>query len=365
MNDPYLSVKEQLKNGYYPLVVKTPRVIVEMSSPSPEDLDQSGRLSYAEPEFYDIYLLSLTLRSINGRVLPRDADLVMSVLSGISTSMRRRMFVYTMCLLEESRKAYDLLEAFCYEEESRLLWRSWKASQRFGISPLSDQRALSPLQSNWIIWNTAEDDRILDRSEWDRFLFSASAMNSNVSKIRTKWDNSEKEEESRRESMRRAARSGDLDFLKDDKRRNSSNGVKTEDDLREEMRRWVAGEEDGHDKIIREYKESMRRNIRETEERAQRMAEEARQRRADMIDVKSTPIVALTDEQVNRLSNVKRTVVTDEHGEKNNHVISKYIIGEESRGNLSINEDGEISSKDQARNLMNDLSRRVPKLEEV
>lgn len=365
MNDPYISIKKQLAYGYYPLVIKTRNLALELSSPSSDDLDQASLLSYSTPELYDLYLISITIVSVNGRKILGDIDSILAEISHISTSMRRRLFTYILCLMDESRKAYDLLEAFCYEDESRLLWRSWKANRDFGLSPVKSQDKLTALQANWIVWNTAEDERLQDRLEWDRYLFSASAMNSSVNKIRSKWDSSEKDEERRREEVRQAAREGDFEALKEKVGRRKSSQVKTEDDLREEMRKWVAGEEDEHDRIIREYKDSMRRNIQESEDRARRMSEEARQRRMEMSEIQSTPIVALTDEQVKRLSGSKKTIDTNEREERNSHVISKYIINEESKGNLSIGEDGAIVSKDKKRNLMSDLSRRSPLLEEI
>lgn len=366
MNDPYISIKKQLAHGYYPLIIKTRNLALELSSPSSDDLDQASLLSYSTPELYDLYLISIAIVSVNGRKILGDIDSVLAEISHISTSMRRRLFTYILYLMDESRKAYDLLEAFCYEDESRLLWRSWKANRDFGLSPVKSQSKLTALQSNWIVWNTAEDERLQDRLEWDRYLFSASAMNSSVNKIRNKWDSSEKDEEQRREEVRQAAREGDFEALKEKGGRNkTSSRVKTEDDLREEMRKWVAGEEDEHDRIIREYKDSMRRNIQESEDRARRMSEEARQRRMEMSDIQSTPIVALTDEQVKRLSGSRKTIDTSEREERNSHVISKYIINEESKGNLSIGEDGSIVSKDKKRNLMSDLSRRSPLLEEI
>lgn len=365
MNDPYISIKKQLTHGYYPLVIKTPNLALELSSPSPDDLDQASLLSYSTPELYDLYLISISIVSVNGRNLLGNIDSILTEMIHISTTMRRRLFTYILCLMEESRKAYDLLEAFCYEDESRLLWRSWKANRDFGLSPFKNQTTLTALQTNWIVWNTAEDERLQDRLDWDRFLFSASAMNSSVNKIRSKWDSGEKDEERRREDVRRAAREGDFDKLKEKGGRGKSSRVKTEDDLREEMRRWVAGEEDEHDRIIREYKDSMRRNIQESEERAQRMSEEAQKRRMEMSEIRNTPIVALTDEQVKRLSGSRKTIDTNEREERNSHVISKYIINEESKGNLSIGEDGSIVSKDKKRNLMSDLSRRSPLLEEI
>lgn len=365
MNDPYISIKKQLAYGYYPLIIKTHNLVLELSSPSSDDLDQASLLSYSTPELYDLYVISLTLVSVNGRKILGDIDSILAEISQISTSMRRRLFIYVLCLMDESRKAYELLEAFCYEDESRLLWRSWKASRDFGVSPVRSQKKLSALQANWIVWNTAEDERLQDRLEWDRYLFSASAMNSSVNKIRSKWDSAEKDEERKREEIRRAAREGNFEQLKSKDRRSSTSRVKTEDDLREEMRKWVAGEEDEHDRIIREYKDSMRRNIQESEDRARRMSEEARQRRMELSDIRSNPIVALTEEQVSQLSGSRKTIDTSEREERNSHVISKYIINEESKGNLSIGEDGSIVSKDNKRNLMSDLSRRSPLLEEM
>lgn len=364
MTDVYSDVRVQLSEGSLPLTIKVDGLFLKLGSPNSEDFrwaeEVSPRLGWRQ----DFALVAKCVHSINGRVLSvEDKFDTLTVLMGTSKPLKRLLHTNLIHLISRSRKAFEYLEAFCYESESRVLWRIWKAQKDFGISPVQGQIVFSDLQIAWVLWNTSEDDRIAQKEQWDRALFQASAMNSHVNKIRTKWDAAEQDEEDYRERVRTHARAGKPLSAQDPKARRKSR-VKTEADLREEMRKWVAGEEDEHDRAIREYKETMKRRLRETEERAQRMREAAIQRRRDLSDTSliSQPIVGLSEEQVARLKSNKKYVETDETSERNDYVMNRYVLSGVQAGKLSVNEQGEIVAK--SKSLMDQVKQRNPTLED-
>jgi hypothetical protein len=311
-----------------------------------------------------VALLAKCAYSINGRVLTDENKFdLFELFMGTSKPLKRRLYFNLLHLINRSKVAFDYLEAFCYENESRVYWKIWKAQNHFGFCPVRNKDQLTDIQVSWVLWNTSEDERLAQRDNWDRSLLVASAFNGGVNKIRSKWESSDQEEEEYREKVKAHARAGNpLDRQSPQARRKSK--VKTEADLREEMRRWVEGEEDEHDVAIREYKENMRRRIRENEERVQRMREDTKKRRESLSDTSliSQPIIGLTDDQVAKLKGNRSYIHTDEFSERNDHVMSRYILAEESSGKLAVNTQGDIITKQET--LMDKIQKRTPTIKD-
>jgi hypothetical protein len=75
-------------------------------------------------------------------------------------------------------------------------------------------------------------------------------------------------------------------------------------ELAEEMRRWVAGEQDFHDKIVSDYKERIRAQYEQAEVESAESIEKARSRRSQEEETLGAPrpaLVGLTQEQVSKL----------------------------------------------------------------
>jgi len=361
--DIYEGIRSQIRLGYMPMSVILGDVYLKFRSPSIEDFDLVSEISPTQGWKQDMALLSICLVSINGRDVGREVHAFLDVFSDVSKSYKRNVFSHLLRLTERARKSFIYLEAYCYEDESRALWRSWKANRYVGLNPVSHQHTLSALQVSWVTWNLAEDERLDSREEWDRTLFSASAFNSSVQKVRQKWDAGDKEEEENRKQVIKAAREGDLEKVKEGIQGQRKKSVK---DLQEEMRQWVSGEEDEHDRIVREYKETVRQKVKEQAERAQRMREEKIQRERDLREhnVIARPIHAVSDEELKRIlqgQTDKTSIDTGEVSEYRRDVIERFVLTGEDRGNISVSDDGKKLVQ-KSESMMEKIAGRKPSL---
>lgn len=358
MNDVYKSVRSQIEKGFLTVSFIVGNIHFKLRNPDYDDLEWMDEVSPYLRTDKEIALVSKCLLSINGRVLDNPYD-CMEILKGLSTVLFKRLSIYTLFLIEESKKAYEYLEAFCYEQESRDLWQIWKSNQYFGYKPVENINKLSTIQSSWVIWNRNEDERIKSRETWNQVLFSASAFNSNVNKIKNKWDQSDLDEEASRKEVMDNAKKG---TPKKKVQKKTQNGLahKNENDLREEFRKWCAGEEDEHDKIVREYKETIKRKIREQEQRQEDMRRLSMQRQRELQDV-SHPIIGFTDEQISKMKKKKSYVEMTDDGLLRDHISSKYLFSKEDLGNLKLDEQNRVQSNKSS--IMDTITNRMPKID--
>ena len=369
MKDYYASVRSLIVDGgiFRSFTSKEHNLHLKLRNPTQKDLDWVFECSPFDIKRREIALLSKCIYSINGRVLKGEEILeeLLCLVSCISIPVGRRLLICLSTLIEESQDAFDYLEAFSYEDESRSVWLSWQAKSSLGINFFDD---LSNIQSHWVVWNQIEDERNKVRVEWEQALLVTSSMNSKGAKnIREGWEVEDKKTESYREELKKSARSGKMDKAEIRRIKNKKNNFQ---DLQEEYKRWLSGEEDQHDRIVRDYKESMYRKIEDDKRRAEEARERNRRRREDIHTLRnsssiSTPVTALTDEEVARLSSAKKYKETNEHEERFEHVKERYILAQEVSPNVSIDEDGNIVSKvPKKKSLMEQISNRTPRLED-
>ena len=369
MKDYYASVRSLIVNGgvFRSFTSKKYNLHLKLRNPTQKDLDWIFEYSPYDLAGREIALISKCIYSINGRVLRGEDTLeeLLLLVSKVSKPVSRRLLLCLSTLITESQSAFDYLEAFSYESESRSLWLSWQAKSDLNIKFLDD---LSEIQSHWVVWNQIEDERKKVRVEWEQALLVTSAMNSKGAKsIRESWESEDKKTETYREDLMKAARSGKMDDAKVRKLKSKKNNFQ---DLQEEYKRWLSGEEDEHDRIVREYKESMYRKIEDDKRRAEEARERNRKRMEDITTLRNSssirsPVTALTDEEVARLSSAKKFKETNEHEEKFEHVKERYILAKEFSPNVSVDENGNLVSKvPEKKSLMEQISNRTPRLED-
>ena len=361
--DVYEGLRTQIERGHLPLSVIADDLHLRFKNPSIEDFDWAIECSPRYGWKQDIALIARCLVAYNGVSVQHLDHQLIDLFSRFSKSFKRKLFNHLIRFTERAKDSFMYLEAYCYEDESRALWRAWKANRLMGLSPLEGQTRLTPLQVSWITWNTAEDERLTQKDEWDKVLFSASAFNGSVQKIRAKWDSSDQEEEENREKIRQAARTGELETLKDGVNGQRKKSVK---DLQEEMRRWVAGEEDMHDRVVREYKETMKRKVYEQQERAQRMREESirRERELRQHNIVANPVHGLTDSELQKFLAKKdldkTSILTGEEDEYRYEVLERVVFPDVESGNISLREDGKGLVQKEGQTLMDKIASRKP-----
>ena len=136
------------------------------------------------------------------------------------------------------------------------------------------------MQRVWYAYNRSEDKRIEDMAHWGNTKnIMATQAPKGVKKLDDKdRQNLEKMKNDRQRSMddfyyRSIGVLDDSNTPADKSKEGNSERIhfaNSAEELADEMHRWVTGEDDSHDKVVREYKEGIR----------QRMAQERREREA-------------------------------------------------------------------------------------
>jgi hypothetical protein len=372
--DYYKGIRSLILDGgiYRNLRLSRENFNLRLKSPLVSDLDWIFEFSPKDSFLRECAFISICVYSINGRHLKGDdrEKTALFLYKKVQNVVVSRLAMVCISLLDEAKQGHKFLEAFLYETESRIIWRTWKANSNLGFKPI-DQGVLNDTQVAWVSWNEAEDQKISSRTQWDQAILIASSMNpKGAQEIKKSWDRDEELDQEYRERVRALARQGIVETAEERERLRKSKD--SYDDLKEEMRRWAAGEEDEHDRIVREYKEFMYQKIEDENKRLEDMHLQAEQYRQGMTDLNeirnnqsltSTPIVAYTDEQIKEISGVRLYKETNDHQEKFEHFKERYILAKETSGNLKV-EDGQIVVvAPQEESLMDRLSKRVPKLD--
>lgn len=211
----------------------------------------------------------------NGALLLEDPTAVHQIHSIVRTFPRGIvdiLFSIILGLFNRAGTALVRTEAYCYEPYSRVLWRMMgrQVPTQAGITgiPGVSRLGMNHVQRLWVAHNTAEDDRDVVLREWQAAKLIASAMSpKGIRKINEADDRlHEKEERRRREVAERMVHQvlyGE-EFQAETAMRVLVQGqfvevpvVKTarsDDELEEQFRSWVAGEKDWHDIVVDTYK---------------------------------------------------------------------------------------------------------------
>jgi hypothetical protein len=270
------------------------------------------------------------------------------------------LFANVLGLYNRTSTALGRTEAFCYEPYSRALWRmcgrnlpsETRVSGVHGASNLG----LNYVQRTWMAFNIAEDDREQMLRDWAAAKLIASATSpKGVKKLNAADQRLQEREESRRreliDSMVRYILHGAEDPEVTQPWRVMVQGqavdvkpvkvARTDDELDDQFRRWVAGEKDWHDIIVDVHKERIRERF-----------DHERRERADAIDevtrrpgvTGGTGMVAYTLDQLKELRSdlleerPRAKKVFDGHAPAS--VYEKYVKEDAGSGVLRADEHG-------------------------
>lgn len=252
-----------------------------------------------------------------------------------------RLFVVIQTLNERVHKASKAVEAFCYETHSRFLWKSIQGAHdhlnTFGLGS-------NAIQNMWVAYNSYEDERIAMLKSWEdvKFIVSPHAPRG-IKKLNTADKSRAQQEDDRRQAAMDRAFYIFHGLVLDDGTRTYHDGVRraiTDDELSDEMRRWVVGEMDDHDRIVKAYKDNIRRRL-EEERAVQEERLEALRQIAEAAHVRSqTHLVGYSQKQLQELlaerqdSGMSISRIHDRG--KIDVVAGKYLYKPEAPGNLRV-----------------------------
>jgi len=262
-------------------------------------------------------------------------------------------------LMRRMRRATEIIEAFLYEAESRQLWRSEGNAVLARVGSPGLLRSHNPVLQLWIFFNQMEDAREHDDYLWSLAKFVAGPhVPKGVKKLNAKDKQRETDLRNRRQGVMDRAyyetrgviprRERDANGKKSRRRFQEVHMAESPEELREEMRRWVLGVKDDHDRVVDGVKARIKHEVemhrREDAERRialQRAMEEEGMTRTGLVPLVGEAGREFIERMKARVPGLSR--VHDEKG--HNSAYEKYIANNPEAGELRVAEDGRIISE--------------------
>ncbi len=311
----YQDVDALISPGFLSHNVKIGRVKLALRTLGTGDLFILCHRTGDDLEGWQEWALASSIWMVNGHSLLGESSLdprLFDMMLRLPSRAQDILFSTFSGLLNRLNMAEDAIEPFMYEAASRAKWRSLGGDLRnlyLGVQG-ADQVGLNLIQQIWVAYNQGEDRRIEHDQRWEGFKLVASSNSpKGIKKIDDRDTRLAKEEDDRRQGVMDRYfyyRMGVVDregFTKNQDRDvvgSQMAGPKSVEQLEAEMKRWVTGESDEHDKVIESYKQRIldRQAAVEAErvERREALAAEAA-RRADE-GFQPTPMIGYTQEQL-------------------------------------------------------------------
>lgn len=257
------------------------------------------------------------------------------------------------------REAGNYLEAYLYEEESRRSWKNLGGGlyplHRMTSVPGVESLSLNFLQSSWVSWNRIEDERDHQEYLWSntKVLVSLQSHKGYDSLNNRDRQRQQTEEERRASVIRRAERRflyGEREEDPDAPPSETVRKARTNEELEEDMRRWISGDLDWHDRIVEDYKNRIREQQEERERQKEAIMSELRARREKQeqdIGMPKPVLRGITPEEMAQLQREfpvsgAKFVVEADPDVRNFH---RFLRPTVQAGNLSVDSAGRIVEK--------------------
>ena len=268
------------------------------------------RTAFIDGEDFRRWLLATSTWMVGGQILLSDPNAALVCFNGFRSlrPVHSKILTYIIdALMTRQSRCYALLEAFLLEGASRSLWR-----QTGGIYPSSTYSGLpvrylgmNVVQKIWLAHNRMEDIREQVESDWAHAKLVASASSpKGVEQLNQKEQTMRQTAKERKQELLDRTYYKWIGYLKED---GTVKGMdvpvfrqaSTSDELADEMRKWVSGELDFHDRVVAEYKQFVLDSYeREMAERQQRVEEVRRQLDEQGEDTEAITLVGYTLDQL-------------------------------------------------------------------
>lgn len=357
----YGDLAQLLVPGFLTATVRVAGHSFSLRSLGPGDLARvSSIVPQSDPE-WRLWVVAMSVWQADGILLledlARSPRAVFESLRRAPAGLAGQMFGVCVGFFRRMQEANRYLESYLYEEESRRLWEGTRRGHHplWSRSPLPGLNLLgvNQFQASWIAWNQLEDERLEKEHAWSLAKVMVSLQSHKSYRQLESRDKSrlELQEESRR-GVRELAWDRYRGLASEsDSRRDSSNRLRSPEELAEEMDRWVRGELDFHDQIVADYKQKVREQFDALEAQTselQRLAAERRQREQEELGagVRRPAMVALTaaelDQKLGRGYQPSRVLEEDAV----NHTFNRYLRSEPEKGFLTLDSQGKVALAD-------------------
>lgn len=257
------------------------------------------------------------------------------------------------------REANRYLEAYLYEDDSRRLWKNTGSGlyslQKMASIPGVESLGMNQWQTSWVAWNRLEDERDHQEYLWSntKVLVSLQSHKGYESLNNRDRQRHQTEEERRVAVQERAAHRFQYGDPEEDPTKPPAETVRrarTNDELEDEMRRWVAGELDWHDQIVENYKNRIREQQEERERQKEAIMAELRAQREQQerdLGVPKPVLRGITPEEMARIRQESPTTGAKHIVEADpvSRTFNRYLRPDVQPGNLSVDAAGRIVEK--------------------
>jgi len=306
------------------------------------------RAAYGSDQEYQRWMLAASTWLVEGQILladPNAALICYKAYQSLRTPQLDRLFFVLSTLLTRQSDSLDRLEAFFHEPISRNLWRQTGGqypSNHYNGLP-SNNLGMNLVQKLWLAHNRMEDLRERVEQDWAHAKLVASAMSpKGIEQLNAKETALKEADKTRKQDLLDQTYYKWLGYLRDDgttpySQTPTFRHASTPDELADEMRRWVAGEKDYHDKVVDDYKQSVLEAYeRELEERRRRVEEVQQNLEEEGENPEAIKLVGYTLDQLrDRIQPaIHKTVYEAPKGVAYLH--DKYLAHAPESGNLTI-----------------------------
>lgn len=276
----YQDVEALIQQGFISHQIVLAGVPLAFRSLSPGDqFILKHRASVGSLRSWKLWVVASSIWMINGINLLPDTNapvIVYEQLSGLPPKALEILFSIVIGLYNRVGLALRKTESYCYEPYSRMQWRLCgrlsSAKDAYTGIPGSEALGTNYVQRMWIAFNLAEDDRQAQIMAWQAAKLTARVTNpKGIKKLDTSDENLQKREDQRRKEaihqMLQETLLGTTEEIPEEVvvmvrgqplKIPRPRTARTDDDLVDEMRRWVEGEKDWHDLVVDRYKDRIR-----------------------------------------------------------------------------------------------------------
>lgn len=305
----YKDVHDLLVPGFISHTVDVGPVRLSLRSPGPSDFFLLGnRLDQSALENdWKAWTVASQVWMAAGQTILGDQLAereVYNTLRSLPSKALGTLFYLVLGLTRRTHEAVERIEAFCYEDMSRYLWRQ-VGRDLLKVSGLhgSEHLGINTVQQIWISLNLLEDDRERRKNDWEcaKLVASVQAYKAIRQMGQQERTHLNHEQQRRQEVMDRSYYKAKGYSV--DEGETTSDGVmwksKSKDELADEYRRWVEGEMDFHDKVVVGYKNKIRGAMFAEQDRIRALNEQYQAQVEDLELPETAPaIVGYTQEQI-------------------------------------------------------------------
>ena len=370
----YETVKKLILNGFLSHKVRLGDSTIVLRNLTSSDSIYLDNCTYdSNDSSWMLWTIARSIWMVDGMIVLGEKNssyFMYQQIKGLSEKTIKRLFQVTLALTSKVNSQAEEITAFLKEDYSRVMWEQLRShslpSERINGIAGSESLGMNLIQKIWSSYNSLEDSRIAEQKAWSNAKFIASA---NAPKAIEKIN---KKEQSKLEQIsNRKKRELDEFYYRSTGVITGEKGEKvftnkeiksatTAEELENEMRMWVSGEQDHHDKIVSAYKNRIKREREEDLLERQKILEEMRNEVGEEEEIQAiSPLIGYTHEQLSDLLKQKgrsHTKIKQVFSESNDNLYNKHVSEEASTGRLKVR-DGKIVIKGSDNALMEDLSK--------